>query len=86
MVFRYLTDAEFFNIYKPLGTETGGGGQSYIDFPIGFISPEQWNQFFLGMPSTMRKQGPSWTFQINSIGLNTAQGLTVFQRSFSFSA
>ena len=31
IVFRYLTDADFFNMYKPTGTEIGGGGQLYID-------------------------------------------------------
>ena len=24
IVYRYLTDADFFNMYKPTGTETGG--------------------------------------------------------------
>ena len=89
VVFRYLTDAEFFHIYKPSGTEVGGGGQSYIDFPIGFVSSDEWQEFFSGVPSKAKKQGPSWTFQINSIGLNAVQELTIFQRraqSFTISS
>jgi len=37
IVFRYITAADFFNINKPSGTEIGGGGQSYIDFPTDSI-------------------------------------------------
>lgn len=89
IVFRYLTHADFFNIYKPSGTEVGGGGQSYIDFNIGSVSSAQWQKFFSGVPSMTRKQGPSWTFKINSIGLNAVQELTIYQRrpqSFSISS
>ena len=46
IVFRYLTDADFFNINKPSGTEAGGGGQSYIDFPTSVISLDDWRRFF----------------------------------------
>ena len=27
VVYRYLTNADFFNTYKPRGTERGGGGR-----------------------------------------------------------
>jgi hypothetical protein len=37
IIFRYLTTADFFNIYKPSGTEEGGGGQGYIDFPVNAV-------------------------------------------------
>lgn len=80
VVFRYLTHADFFNIYKPSGIEAGGGGQSYIDFNIGSVSFPNWQQFFSGISSMMRKQGPSWTFTINSIGLSAIQELTIYQR------
>ena len=80
LVFRYLTNTDFFNIYKPSGTEARGGGQSYIDFEIGLIPETNWQTFFLGVPSTPRTNGPSWTFQVNSVGLNNPQALTIYQR------
>jgi 5-methylcytosine-specific restriction protein A len=80
IVFRYLTNADFFNIYKPGGTEKKGGGQSYIDFGIGSIKPNNWEGFFTGIPSITRTQGPSWKFVINSIGLNSPQSIIIYQR------
>lgn len=80
VVFRYLTHTDFFNIYKPSRTETGGGGQSYIDFGIGSVSLDNWQMFFTGVPSVMRTRGPSWTFEVNSIGLSATQQLTIYQR------
>ena len=80
VVFRYLTNADFFNMYKPSGTEPGGGGQSYVDFEIGFVTPANWQAFFTGIPSLPRTQGPSWTFQVNSIGHNNPQHITIYQR------
>ena len=76
-------------MYKPSRTEAGGGGQSYIDFPISSVPSAKWQKFFGGIPSVMRKQGPSWAFEINSIGLNAPQKLTIFQRrpqSFTISS
>ena len=89
IVFRYLTDADFFNIYKPRGTEIGGGGQSYIDFKTSYISHNQWYDYFSGVENRPRTQGPSWTFNIHSIGLNSVQSLTIYQRrpqSFTISS
>lgn len=89
IVFRYLTDADYFHIYKPTGTEAGGGGQSYIDFKTGAITPEEWQAFFSGTPSEMRVDGPRWTFPVWSIGINDSQNLTIFQRrpqSFAISS
>jgi 5-methylcytosine-specific restriction protein A len=89
IVFRYLTDADFFNIYKPTGTEVGGGGQSYIDFKVSAISLVNWQAFFSGISPVMRTKGPSWTFQIGSIGLSGSQQLTIYQRraqSFTISS
>lgn len=80
VVFRYLTHTDFFNMYKPPYTEAGGGGQSYVDFGVGSISSEDWQRFFDGVISTMRKQGPSWSFKINSIGLKQSQNITIYQR------
>ena len=45
VIFRYLTNADFFNINKPSGTEEGGGGQSYIDFPTSEVSLSGWESF-----------------------------------------
>lgn len=89
IVFRYLTHAEFFNMYKPRGTEAGGGGQSYIDFPLTAVSRANWNDFFAGIPSRMRSKGPSWAFEINSMRLLGSQSLIIFQRrrqSFAISS
>jgi 5-methylcytosine-specific restriction protein A len=89
IVFRYLTNSDFFNIYKPSGTEIGGGGQSYIDFKTGAISALQWQQFFEGVPSTNRRQGPNWAFKIHSIGLDVVHNLNIYQRrpqSFTISS
>jgi len=80
VVFRYLTHADFFNIYKPPGTEKRGGGQSYIDFGIGSIEPSKWKSFFVNVSASMRTQGPSWRFVIHSIGLNSPQEVIIYQR------
>ena len=83
IVFRYLTNAEFFNINKPPGTETGGGGQSYIDFPTEAISVRSWDNFFdgaLGVSKESRTQGPLWVLKINSTGLRASQELQIYQR------
>ncbi len=85
IIFRYLTPADFFNIYKPTGTEEDGGGQSYIDFPVNAVSLDEWSQFFEGAGSVMCDtvaQGPSWEFPIDSIGQleDSDQVLKVYQR------
>jgi len=83
IIFRYLTPADFFNIYKPSGTEEGGGGQGYIDFPITAVSLDEWSQFFEGADSVICDtvaQGPSWEFPINSLGQTEAQDLKIYQR------
>jgi len=83
MVFRNMTHADMFNIYKPSGMEEGGGGQSYIDFPTAGVSVATWTTFFTGGRSVVlswRAKGPSWTFPVNSIGGFGSQSLTVFQR------
>jgi 5-methylcytosine-specific restriction protein A len=45
IVFRRITPADFFNINKVGGEEQGGGGQSYIDFPVANISILDWRGF-----------------------------------------
>jgi len=83
VVFRYLTDAEFFNIYKPRGAEEKGGGQRFIDFPTTAVSIEDWLRFFGGVDQVremMRKNGPRWEFNVNSIGLREDQEVAIYQR------
>ncbi len=83
IIFRYLTSADFFNIYKPSGTEVGGGGQSYIDFPTKSISVDSWGEFFDNASSVFcssREQGPSWEFPIKSIGLQSNRDVLIYQR------
>jgi len=60
VVFRRITDAEFFNINKPPGTETRGGGQSYIDFPLSSIKAADWVSFFAGQKKLKTDSGPFW--------------------------
>ncbi len=85
IAFRYLTDADFFNINKPTGSETRGGGQSYIDFPTTDIQVSKWRNFFKhvqGSKETARTLGPAWEFPIHSIGVSSdaAQSLKIYQR------
>jgi 5-methylcytosine-specific restriction protein A len=88
IIYRNLTDADFFNINKPRDMEPGGGGQTYIDFPVRNISVNNWEQFFenvIGAKITSVAQGPSWTFPVYSIGLDyenaaPVQQLKVYQR------
>jgi len=83
IVFRYLTQAEYFNIYKPSGTEERGGGQVYIDFPTTSIPLKYWKKYFDGAPKVVissAAQGPRWIFNINSIGITGSQRLTIYQR------
>jgi 5-methylcytosine-specific restriction protein A len=80
LVFRRMTYADFRHINKVGGEEAGGGGQSYIDFPIADIHLNKWYDF-LG-PNTSVGEGnrPKWSFTINSLGLNSPKNLTIYQR------
>lgn len=83
IVFRYLTPADMFNMYKPSGTEIRGGGQSYIDFPTRTIPVATWGMFFEGAPSVFcssGEQGPIWEFPVRSIGLGLSRELKIYQR------
>ncbi len=81
LVFRKLTDADFFNINKPSGIEERGGGQSYIDFPTSAVSLSNWGEFFKGVPKEIGDSGPIWTAPIMSLGTNQpAQKVTIAQR------
>src|SRR5690348_2934721 len=84
IVYRYLTNADFYNMYKPHGSEYRGGGQTYVDFPTQDVSVAQWHRFFRGVQGVAletRTQGPSWTAPIQSIGFNPKnQGVRFYQR------
>ena len=86
IVFRYLTDVDFFNMYKPTGTEAGGGGQRYIDFRTSGISVHHWQTFFnqvMDIQQSQVRNGPEWDFPVHSIGVqdtSTVQRLRVYQR------
>lgn len=81
LVFRQLTQSDYFNINKPVGIETGGGGQSYIDISTNEVTLENWYDFFSGMSVSKEKDGPAWTFPIRSLGVTEpAQSLTIAQR------
>lgn len=84
LVYRYLTNADFFNIYKPPGAEEGGGGQTYIDFPTSTIQVQKWEEFFSGvsgMQVDTRAQGPAWTIPVHSVAAPLlSQELTMYLR------
>ncbi len=79
LVFRRMTYADFRHINKIGGEEAGGGGQSYIDFPISDISVADWFEF-LGKNTGTRTNGPFWNFDIKSIATNNNQEITIYQR------
>ncbi|PIU72613.1 HNH endonuclease [Candidatus Woesearchaeota archaeon CG_4_10_14_0_2_um_filter_33_10] len=81
VVFRKITDADFFNINKPAGIEVGGGGQSYIDFPTSGVTLQNWNTFLRGITPIQFTQGSSWEVPILSLGADTGtQRVKIYQR------
>ncbi|MGA1984042.1 MAG: HNH endonuclease signature motif containing protein [Acidobacteriaceae bacterium] len=80
IVYRRLTTADFFNIYKLKGAEAHGGGQSYIDFPTSAVKPVHWARFFAGVKETTTHSGPLWKFTVNSLGLTKSQTAEIGQR------
>jgi 5-methylcytosine-specific restriction protein A len=80
LVFRRMTYADFFNINKVGGEEAGGGGQSYFDIPLNRVSIADWTQF-IGTPTGVAAKGPCWEFDINSLGLDQAIDLKIYQRA-----
>lgn len=81
LVFRRITPADFFNIYKERGAEEGGGGQSYIDVDTSGVSLADWYDFFVGItPKLMAQSFPQWTFKVQSLSLGLEQSLKISQR------
>lgn len=79
IVFRRLTGADFRHINHKGSHYQGGGGQSYIDFPVKEIAVQTWEKF-LGKPSKFATKGPVWKFEINSLGISEKIELKIYQR------
>lgn len=82
VIFRRLTGADFFNIYKPPGAEPGGGGQSYIDIDTSAVPVAVWYTFLAPTkPKLMADDYPAWDVTIQSIGIpNSLQTVRFAQR------
>lgn len=80
LVFRRMTYSDFRHINKSGGEEPGGGGQSYIDFPITDIKLEDWYEFLGPHTGTGAGNRPQWIFNINSLGLTSPRQLKIYQR------
>lgn len=65
---RQLTRSDFWNIEKPRGSNTGGGGQTYIDLPLGNIPNEALAEF-LSVPTSVIDNKQNAT--INAIPIGT---------------
>ncbi len=80
IVFRRMTYADYRHINKVGGEEQGGGGQSYIDFPIANIDLQEWYAFLGNHTSTGAGNRPKWDFKINSLGLTINEDIRIYQR------
>ena len=86
VIFRWLTHADFYNLYKPKGSEASGGGQTYIDFPTSGATLEDWTTFFDGAEEVVKlsaANGPRWEGVVRSIGVPLSaskQSISVYQR------
>lgn len=80
LVFRRLTYADFRHINKVGGEEQGGGGQSYIDFPIKDIPLKNWFKFLGKKTGFGKGNRPQWDFTINSFGLTAPKIIRIYQR------
>ena len=80
LVFRRMTYADFRHINKVGGEEEGGGGQSYIDFPIADIQLQKWFDFLGNNTGVGAGERPQWDFRINSLGIVSLITLRIYQR------
>ena len=80
LVFRRMTYADFRHINKSGGEERGGGGQSYIDFPIAEIPLNKWFEFIGTNTGIGAGNRPQWDFTINSLGSISPIQLRIYQR------
>ena len=67
LIFRKLTPNEFKAITNTINSE-GGGSQTYIDFPKGSISDDDFKEFF-GDEGTPNTNGFEWVFYVNSLSI-----------------
>ena len=67
LIFRKLTLNEFKAITNTINSE-GGGSQTYIDFPKGCISDEEFKDFFQN-EGTPNRNGYEWIFYVNSLSI-----------------
>jgi 5-methylcytosine-specific restriction protein A len=80
IVFRRMTYADYRHINKVGGEEQGGGGQSYIDFPIANIGLQEWYSFLGNHTSIGAGNRPKWNFKINSLGFAINEDIRIYQR------
>lgn len=87
VVYRYLTHADYNNMYRPKDMISGGGGQKYIDFPTGSVSLADWQRFLaeppVGINHVLPHNRHRWeNVPVRSIGLpdTEEQLITIYQR------
>lgn len=80
IVFRRMTYADFRHINKVGGEEEGGGGQSYIDFPMADIALQKWFDFLGKNTDVGAGNRPQWDFTVNSLGITSPITLRIYQR------
>jgi len=80
LVLRRMTYADFRHINKVGGEEKGGGGQSYIDFPIKDIALKSWIAFLGKKTGTGAGKRPQWDFNVNSLGITAQKKIRIYQR------
>ena len=84
VVFRKITYADWTGMYRQPRDGDVGGMQKYIDFPTKTVSPENWQEFFRRIVPTQRVNGPSYEFQIKSLGFSYHQTENrVYQRQIN---
>lgn len=80
VIYRRITNDEFLTINRPGSAYPGGGGQSYIDIPTGYVPLEDWNTI-IGDPTGRRAQNrPYWEVDVESFGQDNKIRLTLAQR------
>lgn len=72
LIFRKITQNEFKAITNTINS-IGGGSQTYVDFPKGSISDEEFQEFFDNSGVTIDGKSYSWNFKVNSLSLGRTQ-------------
>lgn len=71
LIYRKLTPNEFKAITNTINS-ANGGSQTYIDFPKGCISDDEFKDFFMN-EGVINANGFEWTFYVNSLSLGRTQ-------------